>query len=496
MGKFVDESIVIVKPLAYYKMLVHVLRFGSKMRDHRQFKEVIGMLVGHLEGDNEIKDVIVEDVVPISHGGSIEVKFTDEQLGAFGEIDLRIFEEHGSKNWFTVGWYHSHPGLNIFFSSTDIFNQLFWQDKNPSGVGLVFDHTYLEHKGDLGFRAFRLDDPSKGLKSDYHEVKARVDPPKEASFYSKIIDLISNIQLKQPPLYELNETTELFSDVFIPEKEDLEIRKPELHIQELISSLKSGINSFLDLSMIPLISSLNEWSQNITNKTYYNNTQIREDLVELKNNLSNSLKEMQNMFNFTLQEDLKKLDTYISDTFDVFEEEQEKIKEIYNDFKNKLDERKKILFEEKLKFSIEQLSHGFEHLNELIRKMDSTNLKCLESLKSSAEITENISKIIMPSEKRIVSKIEDNKENLIENFKKKTTNLENTITNLDKETKKIMSNLKAAILVLEGSKEPIFKKIDKLENEKKNLHNNIKELKAEKQELLNQIKVLKKGGEK
>jgi len=202
------------------------------------------------------------------------------------------------------------------------------------------------------------------------------------------------------------------------------------------------------------------------------------------------------MFNFTLQEDLKKLDTYISDTFDVFEEEQEKIKEIYNDFKNKLDERKKILFEEKLKFSIEQLSHGFEHLNELIRKMDSTNLKCLESLKSSAEITENISKIIMPSEKRIVSKIEDNKENLIENFKKKTTNLENTITNLDKETKKIMSNLKAAILVLEGSKEPIFKKIDKLENEKKNLHNNIKELKAEKQELLNQIKVLKKGGEK
>jgi uncharacterized protein (UPF0335 family) len=63
---------------------------------------------------------------------------------------------------------------------------------------------------------------------------------------------------------------------------------------------------------------------------------------------------------------------------------------------------------------------------------------------------------------------------------------------LNKETKKILSNLKAAILVLEGSKEPIFNKIEKLENEKKNLLSNIKEIKSEKQDLMNQIKELKK----
>ncbi|MFW9951790.1 MAG: Mov34/MPN/PAD-1 family protein, partial [Candidatus Thorarchaeota archaeon] len=154
MGKLVDQSLVTVKPLAYYKMLLHVLRFGSKYLDPYQYKEVMGMLIGHLEGNDPIKNVIIEDAIPVSHGGSIEVKFTQEELGAFEVIDNQIFENYGDRNWFTVGWYHSHPGLNTFFSSTDIHNQLFWQsENNPSGIGLVFDHAYLERAGDLGFRA-------------------------------------------------------------------------------------------------------------------------------------------------------------------------------------------------------------------------------------------------------------------------------------------------------------------------------------------------------
>ncbi|MFW9938592.1 MAG: hypothetical protein ACFFD5_13170, partial [Candidatus Thorarchaeota archaeon] len=188
MGKFIDDNIVTIKPIAYYKMLTHVLRFGSKAQDPRQFKEVIGMLIGHLEGEGDIKNVIVEDAIPISHGGSIEVKFSEEQLGAFGEIDNQIFEEYGPKNWFTVGWYHSHPNLGIFFSGTDVFNQLFWQDKNPSGIGIVFDHKYLDQPGDLGFRTFRLDDPSKGLNSRYHEVKSIVEPPDNLNYYTNIIN--------------------------------------------------------------------------------------------------------------------------------------------------------------------------------------------------------------------------------------------------------------------------------------------------------------------
>ena len=117
MGKLVDQSLVTVRPIAYYKMLLHILRFGSKYLNPYEYKEVLGMLIGHLEGEGAIKNVIIEDVVPVSHGGSIEVNFTQEELGAFGDIDRQIFENNADKNWFTVGWYHSHPGLNTFFSS-------------------------------------------------------------------------------------------------------------------------------------------------------------------------------------------------------------------------------------------------------------------------------------------------------------------------------------------------------------------------------------------
>ena len=116
MGKSSDQSIVTIKPLAYYKMLLHVLRFGSKYIEHSKLSEVMGVLIGRLEGEDEIKNVIVEDVVPVSHGGTIEVKFSVEQLGAFGELDTKIWEQYGDLGWFSVGWMHSHPGLGIFFS--------------------------------------------------------------------------------------------------------------------------------------------------------------------------------------------------------------------------------------------------------------------------------------------------------------------------------------------------------------------------------------------
>ena len=106
-----EDKIVTIKPIAYYKMLIHILRFGNKVRNPRLYREVMGMLIGRLEGEGEIKNVIIEDAVPISHGGSIEVDFKPQDYISFASVD----EQFAEKNWFTVGWYHSHPGLRIFF---------------------------------------------------------------------------------------------------------------------------------------------------------------------------------------------------------------------------------------------------------------------------------------------------------------------------------------------------------------------------------------------
>ena len=113
-------------------------------------------------------------------------------------------------------------------------NQLGWQTPNPSAIGIVFDHTFLENPGDSGFRTFRLDDPSKGQKSDYYEVETIVEPPDSIDYYIKMMELINCIHSKEPPILEINETPDLFGEIFFPSKSELLAAKPELKLKEIL----------------------------------------------------------------------------------------------------------------------------------------------------------------------------------------------------------------------------------------------------------------------
>ena len=461
---------VVVKPTAYYKMLIHVLRFGSKVKDPNQCKEVMGGLIGHVKKNDGNELLIIEDAIPVSHGGAIEVRYSPEQLGDFAEIDNRVFEEHGEEGWFSCGWYHSHPGLSPFFSGTDIMNQLFWQAKNPAGVGLVFDHVYLDNPGDLGFRAFRLDDPSKSRNTSYHEVRVTVEPPNDNSYFNKIIDLIDGVYTKQIPIMELNETTNFFEDVFIPEKDSLMIKKPEL-----------------DLIL------LNSWSQEILKKTFFNNTQMRQDLEELKVNLTNGMINIQKSFNYSLHDELEKLDIFIDDRLDVLEEKQENLKEYIKEFKEKIISLTKSTLEE---YKTPIITENLKQIENSTSNLDSINKKnaaVITDLEKSNVTLQEAFKILEPSKIRIVGSLEERYEKISDNAKKKLKNTERSFDNLEKESKKLLDDLKAAILVLEGSKEPILNKIERLEEDKKNLLEKIKELKTTNDGLLEKIKTLEKG---
>jgi len=493
MGKLVDQSLVTIKPTAYYKMLLHVLRFGSKFLDPNQFKEVMGMLIGHLKGDGPIKNVIVEDVVPVSHGGSIEVKFSEEQLGAFGDIDQQIFDNYSDKHWFTVGWYHSHPGLNTFFSSTDKYNQLFWQDRNPSGIGIVFDHTYLERPGDLGFRAYRLDDPSKSLNSDYHEVKSIVEPPEDPVFYFNLIELINKIFKKEAPILELNETTQLFSEVLIPEEKEFAIKKPEIDYAKLLVSFKEGMNSFLEITLQPLIDLINSWSQEIINKIFYNTSQMRTDLLELRDSLRQSVINIEKNYNYSLQEKLKQLDLYIDDRLDLIKEENNNIEIKLNNFSEKFNKQLLDIFNQTLKKYVDQIKSNLEQIISKLIEIEKENKNITQSLMKSNDSVKEISNILEPTATRISTMLKSEHNRILENYKKKLKNIESIFSNLDKGSKNVLADLKAAILILEGSKDPILAKIDKLENEKQTLHNTIRQIKSENKELLQKIKELNKG---
>lgn len=489
-SQMVDNKTVTIKPLAYYKMLVHILRFGNKVRDKRQYKEVMGILIGRLSGEKDergVQDVIIEDAVPISHGGSIEVAFKQEDYISFSMVDAKYAEE--DPPLFSVGWYHSHPNLNIFFSSTDIKNQLGWQTPNPSAVGIVFDHTYLENPNDFGFRTFRLDDPSKGPMSGYHEVKTNVEPPDEVDYYLKIMDLIGSIHSKEPPILEINETPDLFGDIIIPGQSQVMPKQPTFGVTDFISSLKNSMSQFIDLSVEPLIRYLNNWTEALTKQIRDTNLDMRKNIVSLKNIVGQGVEKIQNTFKFQLRDKLNNIDIYFDDRFEEFDEITQHIKEALGSLKELLIKKVDTLFETKITPSINKLFEFFENNQEAVTGLADSYSTYNENLNLQRnninEVLEKFTNVKDASKKNLEelkssfeAKIEEN----ISNMGKKITTLMNKLSDLSGDFE-IISEF------LESSQERIPEKLNKLEEENQQLKSQLEKLKSS-----NNDTIQKEGG--
>ncbi len=489
-----SEKSIIIKPDAYYKMLLHVLRFGNKARDRRQFKEVMGILIGHIEGEPDKKgilDIIIEDVVPISHGGAIEVAFAPEDYITFSTVD----ENYAEKGWFSCGWYHSHPGLDIFFSSTDIRNQLGWQTPFPSAIGIVFDHTFLEKPGDLGFRTFRLDNPNKGQMSGYHEVKAIVDSPDSIEYYLKLIELINSVHSKEPPILEINEMPDIFGDITFPSESQLFAEKPEFNTLLIIDTLKNGLMEFLELSFKPLFSILNNWSDNLIRNTVENNLQMRNDIIKIKEALSSGISGLQKDFKFSLGEKLNELEMYVDDKFEEFDSNQELFKSSFNQIKIELEEQFNILFEQQIKGLMLKLLNNISENIDKLTEINNKGLKASNNLEQNTQIIENLKNSIDSIENTTLDILNEDFSELTESYNKSLNKIIGNFINLGKDSKSFLSDLKAAIILLESSKTPIQNKLDTFDVENKTLQKSITELKKQNEELQKKLDKYEKGGD-
>lgn len=462
-SQFKDTSIVTVKAEAYYKMLVHVLRFGNKVRDHRQYKEVMGMLIGRLEGSGEgIRNVIIEDAVPISHGGSIEVAFAPEDYVSFSYVDSDYAER--DPPLFTVGWYHSHPALKIFFSSTDIKNQLGWQTPNPSAIGIVFDHTYLENPGDMGFRTFRLDDTSKGPMTDYHEVKTIVEPPNDASYYIKIMELINSIHSKEPPILEINETPDLFGDIIIPGQSQIMQKQPELELTDLLEPLQLGMGKLIELTFTPLIRFLNNWSQDIIKSLVDNNLQMRQDLVALKDNISTSMTEIQSTVKSTVTNQLWDLDAFIDDKLESFDKGQETIKTLITQMKEELTQSITQLFEENLATALETLLKTFEENINAIAEINEKAASIPASLEKQQQSIQEIPDKITAIETKSLESLKTTQQKITGAMNAKVEAFSKGVSEVNKQLKENVDDFDAAVSILESTKDSLQKKIQDLQS--------------------------------
>lgn len=203
---------VVIKAEAYKTIILFANRYANQAIPPQQWKEIYGILIGY--SDDDI--VSVERAEALAFGHSTDVQLDERHYGFIEEIQERLDEE--GKGYYMIGWFHSHPGLGLFFSYIDLINQLGFQAKNDDFCGLVFDHTLLgkkkqekiEHtenvitKYDTGFEIYRLTDPNMDVNApeydnNYHKVDYIVEGLNKY-FFANVLSELSALFTAGKPL--------------------------------------------------------------------------------------------------------------------------------------------------------------------------------------------------------------------------------------------------------------------------------------------------------
>lgn len=160
-----EKGEVLLTMKLYEDLLLYSLSFASAKIPKEAWREVMALVVGKLAKD----DVVITEIVPILSGTSVEFEFKEEHYTKAAIVDSTAAE----RNEFVVGWFHTHPGLGLFLSPTDVLNQLGYQAVNPKAIAIVFDFKKIQSTHP-GFAIYRLDDPTLGAAAQFHMVRWRI----------------------------------------------------------------------------------------------------------------------------------------------------------------------------------------------------------------------------------------------------------------------------------------------------------------------------------
>ncbi|MCI0496734.1 MAG: hypothetical protein L0Z54_00335 [Thermoplasmata archaeon] len=220
------DAVLTLRALA--TVLRHGLRFANASIPSDRWVECMGFLLGDVQGEV----VQIKDAIPITNGSKVEVRFGDDHYRIADGINTKLKDE-----LWVVGWYHTHPGHDLFLSTVDRVNHAGYQMLNENAVALVFDPSKLTGENSLNLadymRFFRLKDPSKLGRSEYDEL----DSVRLEGSFSDMVDAIREIteavQLGHPVLLE-------FEEVPAPSIQSLEelVNRMFTSIQEIRSDVK------------------------------------------------------------------------------------------------------------------------------------------------------------------------------------------------------------------------------------------------------------------
>ncbi|MFW9783957.1 MAG: hypothetical protein ACFFFB_16850, partial [Candidatus Heimdallarchaeota archaeon] len=202
---------VVIKAEAYKTIILYASRYANRSIPPENWKEIYGVLIGY--SDNDLVYVLGAEALTFGHDTDVVL---DKRHYAFiSEIDDKLYSE--KKGHYVVGWFHSHPGLGLFFSDIDLRNQVFFQT-HEDGIGLVFDHTLLGRKTqeksadsdfiitkyETGFEIYRITDVSMDINApeystNYHKVDYVVDGLNKY-FFANVLSELSALVTEGKPL--------------------------------------------------------------------------------------------------------------------------------------------------------------------------------------------------------------------------------------------------------------------------------------------------------
>jgi len=203
---------VVLKAEAYKTIILYASRYANQAIPSEDWKEIYGLLIGYYDDDF----LYVERAIPMTYGHDTDVEFSETDYGDVEKIHEELDKE--GKGYFIIGWFHSHPGLTLFFSYIDLINQLGFQGKFSDAIGLVFDHTLLGKKKeekidnniltkyDTGFEIYRLtdvtiDSNSVEFETNYHKIDYIVEGLNKF-FFANVLAELSSLASAGKPLQE------------------------------------------------------------------------------------------------------------------------------------------------------------------------------------------------------------------------------------------------------------------------------------------------------
>ncbi|MFX1396619.1 MAG: hypothetical protein ACFFAS_06185 [Promethearchaeota archaeon] len=376
-----DVKKIVIKKEAFRNMITHVLKFGSDSLEV-DF-EVIGVCMGK-------KDILKEiiNAIPLTHGNNIDIESQKVTLDIFATTE----EQYQKKNLTVIGWYCSHPNQGLQFINKDIKNHIYFKNTFDNNcVGIVFDHTLMGKDGDLGFKAYEID--QDGIK----EVEIEIEIPKTFDYFNWVKKFVEDSQKKAPLLIKeiaeaASTTPNNLQEIPLPQDYFVEdsLEQEYSRLEPIAQGFQKGTLTFTEFFMGQFLSQLSVWSKQVTKGSLEGSLTLRQTMVKMKEALRNSMGKIERWFSNTLKEKVKLLENNISEYIDVRITKQNEVAENAIKVKEDLITKTKEIIENNIKIALSSVSERYKSNSENFSQCIKQQTELHEETKALSQKLETI----------------------------------------------------------------------------------------------------------